>query len=86
RITPAPLPIQSPASNRHNSPEPTEIKQPALEKASEQNIAPEPELNDATDQVCEPATLCNAVGVLVEIGEMDYNPTHAPTTQSELPL
>ncbi|XP_073693903.1 thyrotropin-releasing hormone-degrading ectoenzyme-like [Garra rufa] len=73
---PEPSQLSSPRSTEHK-PEPTAAAQPkpvaikaprsAAIKATEDIIAPEIEPDDATDQVCEPATLCNTVGVLVEI-------------------
>lgn len=69
-----------------HSPEPATNKELALTGVTELNIAPEPELDDATDQVCEPTTPCDTVEVLVEIEDLVGSPTHTPTTEGELQL
>ncbi len=69
--------------NTAAEPEPAAIKAPALDKATERNIAPEPELHDATDRGCEP---CTAVGLLVEIAGLEGSPAHTPAAEGELQL
>lgn len=62
-----------------STPEPTANSEPAsaainesvLIDATEPNIAPEPELNEMSDQVHEPATKSVVVGILVEIKGAD---------------
>ncbi|ROI62437.1 hypothetical protein DPX16_5110 [Anabarilius grahami] len=59
---------------------------PAPEKGTEPTIAPEPEPHRASDKVREPATLCVAVGLLVEFEGMEEDSAHTPTTEGELQL
>ncbi len=54
--------------------------------ATEEIIAPEPEPQDKSDQVREPATPSIALGVLVEFEGMVLNPVHSPTAEGELQL
>ncbi len=67
-------------------PEPASITAAATDKVTERNTTPEPELDDATDQGCEPATLCIAVGLLVEIVGLEGSPAHTPAAEGELQL
>lgn len=58
-------PLHEPTAD--GEPLPAAIEESSLEEATERIIAPEPELNDTSDQVCEPATPCAAVGVLLDV-------------------
>ncbi|KAL0181961.1 hypothetical protein M9458_021336, partial [Cirrhinus mrigala] len=96
RTSPAPLRIQSPASSlphpMEHLPEPTADKEPepammlVPETTPEPIIAPEPEHNGNSDQVCEPATSSVPVGVLVQLERMEWGPADIPVAESELQL
>ncbi|XP_052423225.1 uncharacterized protein LOC127966349 [Carassius gibelio] len=75
--SPTPDPETSQPPSRRTEPEPTAAAE------SEPSTDREPDLESATDQVCEPATLC-IVGVLVEIEGVEESPAHTPATEGEL--
>ncbi len=54
--------------------------------ATEEIIAPEPEPQDKSDQVREPAAPSIGLGALVEIEGMVLKPVHTPTAEGELQL
>lgn len=39
-----------------------------------------------SDRLCEPATSCAAVGLLVQFEGMEEGPAHTPTTEGEVLL
>lgn len=59
-----------------NGPEPTIRTEPT--------IALEPKPHCESDQVCEPATTCVIMGLLMEFEGMEENPAHHPMAESEL--
>lgn len=92
---PAPLPqIQSQGSHhpttrngcpslRNGEIELVVMHEPTPGKWYEPNIAPEQE-HPKTDQRCEPATMCDVLGVSVELERMERSPTHTPATEGEM--
>ncbi|KAL0170458.1 hypothetical protein M9458_035054, partial [Cirrhinus mrigala] len=58
------------------TPEPTTMKVP--------EVVPEPKPHKMFDQVCEPATPCIAVGLLMDFEGMKDDPAYIPTTQNDL--
>lgn len=53
---------------------------------TEQAITLEPKPHKMSDRLCEPATSCAAVGLLVEFEGMEEGPAHTPTTEGEVLL
>lgn len=56
------------------------------EPETEANIAPEAELREMSNKVCEPATLCDYMGILVEYEGMEEGTIHIPAIEGELQL
>ncbi|CAM4693872.1 unnamed protein product [Leuciscus chuanchicus] len=72
--TPNPESSQTPPCEMDKTPEPT----------ADGEQAPEGVTEYMSDQVCEPATLSIAVGVLVEIEGMELSPAYNPATVLEM--
>lgn len=63
--------------------EATTMHEPALRKGYEPNIAAELELPEASEKGCEPATLCDVLGALLDFEGMEEDPAHTTTAEGE---
>lgn len=75
---------RTPEPTADSEPEPAPMHRPV--KRTEQTIAPEPEPHGESDQMLKPATLCVAVGQLMEFKGSEWSPTHTSTTEGEQQL
>lgn len=57
-----------------------------VSRSAKPSYRPKPVPHKMSDQVCESATLCVAMGMLMEFEGVDCSPTHTPATEGELPL
>lgn len=91
---PIPEPSQSSTPNTDIKPDPTTdwelmpatMNEPEPTMRTEPTFALEPEPHSEFDVVCEPASTCVIVGLLVEFKGKEEIPAHHPTTEGELLL
>ncbi len=67
-------------------PETAVTREPVLKPMTEPIVTPEPEPQECSGQVCEPATQSVSKGVLVAIEGLEGSPTHTPAAEGKLQL